>query len=283
MTAKTTTEVPADSTPNDVQTAIDAGTALAKPTDLVEGQQYGFVVPAGGSLEHLDLDLDKYRPAPRRKVGTTVVSDVASFVHYWNKHSDTGSEVYARAAQGSITAVLNAHNDDSPRWGDHRLVLQLTHSQAWREWLTADRQSMSQTTFAEFIEDHLADIREPSGGELLELAQTFQATTKVSFQSGSRLASGQRQLTYVEEVDAKAGHKGSLTIPERFTLGLEVFEDSGQADAVQARLRYRINGGDLMMSFHLDRPADVARKAFDAVREQTEGAISQAILLGNPA
>ena len=270
-------------TNGDVQAAIEAGTALAEPAQLEPGNYYAVTVPAGGRVEQIDLDLDKYRAAPRRKTGTTTVSDAASFVHYWNKHSDADSEVYAVADRNTVLAILDAHTSGKPRWGEHRLTLQLKNSTAWLDWTASNGRYLSQVDFAEFIEDHLADIREPAGADLLELAQTFQATTKVTFQSGTRLSSGQRQLTYVEETDAKAGTKGQITIPETFTLGLQVFEDSDVVDQVNARLRYRIQHGELVLAYKLDRPADVARKAFMDTVGSLEGHVSRAILYGTPA
>ncbi|MBM7788888.1 DUF2303 family protein [Tenggerimyces flavus] len=269
--------------PNGVQAAIDAGEAIAKPTLLDPGNHYVAVVPAGGRLAHVDLDLDKYRDTPRRKEGRVVVDDVASFVHYWGKHADEHSEVYANVSRSKVEAVLDAHADDGPRWGGHRLVLQLKHTQPWLAWNANEGIKFSQTDFAEFLEDNLADIYAPPAADMLEIAQTFQATTKVNFESGTRLASGQRKLTYVEQVDAKAGQKGELTIPESFTLGLQVFEGFEVADEVGARLRYRINGGNLQLSYHLNRPDEVARAAFDAIVNQlTEHLDGTPVLVGQP-
>jgi uncharacterized protein YfdQ (DUF2303 family) len=134
-----------------------------------------------------------------------------------------------------------------------------------------------------FIEDHRADIQSPPAADLLELAQTFQATTKVSFKSGSVLKSGQRQLQYVEETQASAGQKGNISIPDEFQLALRVYEGAEVADAVTARLRYRIDGdGRLGLMFVLDQLPDVVNAAFEGVIAQLDEQVGVPIMRGVP-
>jgi hypothetical protein len=181
-------------------------TAIAELADgaatsevLEPGKIYAFRTPHGG-VQQIDLTDDHYLASPRRKRGVTTVRDTASFLAYWHKHSDAASEVYADRSKLAVTGVLNAHlgrdagdePDDTARFGDHRIVLQLKYSDSFYAWLNRSGQPFSQVQFAEFIEDHRADIRSPAAAELLELAQTFQATTKASFKSSNILKSGQR-------------------------------------------------------------------------------------------
>jgi uncharacterized protein YfdQ (DUF2303 family) len=123
---------------------------------------------------------------------------------------------------------------------------------------------MPQLEFAEFIEDHLPNFVTPSAADMLELAQTFQATTKVDFASSQRVKSGETQLTYAEQQTATAGKKGNLSIPDTFEIALQPFEN-GPAYKVQARFRYRIHNGALTLGYRLTRPQDVRREAFNEV------------------
>jgi uncharacterized protein YfdQ (DUF2303 family) len=270
-------------TTEDAQTVAELARAGTEPHRIDPGSIY-LVATADGDVQQFDLTGDAYRDTPRRKTGTTVVRDPDSFLAYWGKHSDPGSEVYADRQALTITAVLNAHTADSARFGDHRVVLRLRHSDSFEAWAAASGKDMNQTRFAEFVEDHRTDIRTPPAADLLELAQTFQATTKVSFKSGSILKSGQRQLTYVEETDASAGRKGQLTIPDDFELGLAVFQGATEADAVTARLRYRISGeGRLALLFILDRLPEVVDAAFEGVVAAVAAGVAVPILRGTPA
>lgn len=238
-----------------------------------------------GDVKTIDLTGDEYHDTPRRKTGTTTVRDAASFLAYWGKHSDGDSEIYADRDRRTITAVLDAHTKtDGARFGQHRLVLGLRHTESFQAWVASSGKAMTQTQFAEFIEDHRPDIIEPAAADVLELAQTFQATTKANFRSSSILKSGQRQINYVEQIDASAGRDGKLTIPDSLQLALAVFDGATEADAVTARLRYRITDGRLALIYLLDQLADVVNAAFEGVITDVAAGVDETpILRGTPA
>lgn len=272
------------------QTAAEVIRDLAQetvaPVELEPGVIYAFAF--GNQVHRVDLTGDEYLDEPKRKRGTVTVTDVDSFVTYYEKHADPDTEVYADQAQNQVTAILDAHRPTVARFGQHRLMLQLKHSQSFLDWYTKSSNPFGQVAFAEWIEDHLPDIVSPSGAELLEIAQTFHATSKTAFKSGTILSSGQRQLVWDETVAATAGAAGKLTIPEAFTLGLEIYEGVRNAegkrvlDQLTARLRYRINNGDLSMIYVLNRPADAVRAAFDAVTAAIQTNIEKHVLRGAP-
>jgi uncharacterized protein YfdQ (DUF2303 family) len=260
----------------------DLATAATEPSELTLGGYY--TVVAGGQLHQVDLTGDKHRDAPRRKTGRTIVRDVASFAAYWGKHQlDGSSEVYADRDALTVTAVLDAHSDVTPGWAEHRLVLQLQHTTAWRAWNEVSGREMDQETFANFLEDNRADIVRPAAAEMLEVAQSIQAATKVDFTSAHRLVDGQRRIAYTETVESRAGAKGELAIPAEIELGLFVFKGAALADSVSARFRHRINGGSLRLMFKLDRPADVVDAAFDGVVAEVAEACAATVLRGTPS
>lgn len=266
-------------------TAVDAIAALAESAASAESLnlgEYYVVTSRDGSTHRIDLTGDEYREQPRRKVGTVVVRDAASFEEYWTKHRSPDSEIYADRDQRTVTAVLDAHAPDAARWQRHRLQLGLKYSQAWQAWTRADNTPMSQEQFAEFLEDNRADIHDPPAAQMLEIASSLQASTKANFQSAIVLSNGQRKLQYVEETSAQAGQRGDLTIPTEITLGLAVFDGATVADAVTARFRYRINGGKLSLHYKLDRPADVISAAFEGVVADVTARCSLPVLRGTP-
>lgn len=268
---------------DNIQAVIDTARASTVPHQVEVGQVY-LLANGHGGVDRVDLTGDEYRAAPRFKIGKVIVRDAASFIAYWEKHSDDGSEIYADRKAGTVTAVLDAHADDAPRFGRHRLALELRHTDAFLAWQQRSGKLQPQVAFAEFIEDHRADIASPPAADLLELAQTFQATTKVTFRSGTALKSGQRQLTYVEEQNATAGSKGQITIPDEFQLALPIYEGAEVADAVTARLRYRIDGdGKLGLMFILDQLTEVVNAAFEGVVALLDDQVSVPILRGVPA
>ena len=250
----------------------DVVAALAREASQPVEIDTGLYLLHNGTTIDVRKDLEKYQDRPRRKTGGDVVTDAESFIAYLAKHGLPQTELWANDKTGKIRAVINAHGDTDDTgtgeafagWGDHQVTLALPFTKDWQQWLAADNKLMAQTEFAEFIEDHLPNFANPTGADMLELAQTFQATTKVDFDSSQRLKSGETQISYVENTTAAAGKKGALAIPDTFELGLQVHE-RGPIYKVKARFRYRINGGNLHLAYRLARIDDVRRHAFDEV------------------
>ena len=120
---------------------------------------------------------------------------------------------------------------------------------------------MTQSEFAEWIEDNMADIQDPGAAQLLDVATTIQATTGINFSSAKRLQNGQVQLQYTETIEARAGATGALEIPREFTLGLRIFKNGG-GYLLKARLKYRLHSGGVKFHYELDRPERSVEDAF---------------------
>jgi uncharacterized protein YfdQ (DUF2303 family) len=267
-----------------VSEIADLATCATEPSALELGKYY--TVIAGGQLHKVDLTGDQYQAQPRRKIGATAVRDVASFAAYWAKHRrDSISEVYANRDALAVVAVLDAHgaDPDATGWAQHRLVLGLKHSAAFMAWKSGDARDMTQEEFAEFLEDNRADIASPPAAEMLEVAQSIQAATKVDFSAGYRLADGQRRLSYTETVESRAGTKGELAIPAEIRVRLPVFDGAEVADELTARFRHRIVNGQLRLSYRLDRPDDVVSSAFEGIVAEVGEACATTVLRGQPA
>lgn len=265
-----------------IEAISDLARGAAGSEQLEPGTIHAFML--GDQVELVDLTADQYRTHPVRKRGTVRVSDVASFGGYWGKHSTAGtSEVYADRAARTVTAVLDAHGPDWAGWQQHRLVLTLEYSDALKAWLERDGKVMDQESFAEFLDDQRADIREPSAADMLEIAQTIQGTSKVDWQAGHRLVDGQRRIGYLETNTATAGQKGELVIPTQIVIGVQVFDGSEVAHALTARFRHRVEGGRLRLLYKLDRPGEVVTSAFDAAVGVLGEACGAAVLRGTPS
>lgn len=268
---------------DDMQAVIDTAQDAAIPKDMDAGALAVVTVRDEAHLE--TVDLEAFLPAPRRKRGRVQLHTGESLARYVNGHAEAGrTALYGDVDSLSVVAVLNGHDDSDSTaagWGDHRATLTLRLTPEWKAWADKDGDGFSQTEFAEFLEDHLADIATPPGADLLELAKTFEAKQGVSFKGAIRLDSGQRQLTYQETIEARAGTEGTIVVPETFTLGLAPFEGS-DAYKLDARFRYRLNSGSLKLSFVLNRPDLVLRAAFDDVLSKLQDDTEVAPLRGLP-
>ena len=256
-----------------------------KPAELEPGSIYGWLT--NGQVHKIDLTGDEYRDYPQRKTGIVTVRNAASFAHYWEKHSEAASDLFADLDAATFTAVLDAHGEepDDARWGQHRVILQLQQTLPWKTWVSNDRAMMPQQAFAEFLEDNARDIAaggKVTAADLLEVAQHFQAHTKVNFTQGQRLATGQTQLTYTEEIQAKAGQRGTIEIPAEFELAIVPFEDCAPRK-VRARFRYRLANGELRLGYFLDDPARTAREACEEIATNLAAQLSVTVMHGQPA
>lgn len=256
-------------TNTETKDALNAGLTLAGLKPIGEdGRFFSVIVPEGGEHEIVDIEehLDQFRDAPRRKQGSFTAHTGDAFISYMEKHVTPTSELWADITSRSVSAVINAHDKTGGEagWGDHTLKLQLQHTPAWAAWANLDGKWLSQVQFAELLEERFLDVVSPDAATLTEVARTFKATKSAAFESEHILSSGQVQFGYREEIDAKAGRKGNLDIPEAFTLGLTPFE-GGKPYQVLARLRFSIDDQKLRIRYVLDRPSEIVRAAFDEV------------------
>lgn len=223
------------------------------------------------------IDTDEYAEHPRHKAAARSVTDAASFVAYVNRHALDGTEVWAHAPKSKVVALIDSHESAGYEagWQKHRVTLDLEHSKPWAAWAAADGKLLTQSDFADFLDDRWNDVIEPAPALMIDIATTFQAKTKVDFDSGVRLDSGDVKLTYVEETAAKAGQKGDITIPKKIQLALRPYV-GGPIYSIWANFRYRLNGGNVLLGFKLERPENVLEAAFaDIVTEIRDGRIDK--------
>lgn len=266
---------------DNVQTIAVLAQQALKPQQVEPGGIY-LVATADGRIERVDLTGPEHTGEIARKTGRTVVRDAASFLTYWAKHHADASEIYSDVEQLTITAVLDAHAAAEPGFGEHRLHLALRRTKAWEEWTGLDGKLLTQDQFANFLEDHLAYLVDPDAATMLEIAQSIKASTKAEFQSSSRLQSGERKFSFVEDTKASAGAKGDIAIPETFKIAVPPFEGA-DAYSMTARFKYRIDRGQLALGFKLEQPEERAKAAFADVLAAIAEGVDTPILNGTPA
>lgn len=262
--------------------AVAALTRDVNPTLVVDGVLHVALPPEW--TQHT-IDLETYGEHPRRPVGTVKVHDAAGFVSSVKQRvcdEDGPAVVYADEESIALVAILNDDHGMGAGWRDHRVALNLRRRPEWTHWLGIDGQMVNQESFASHIEDGLAEIVDPSAADMLDLAQTFHATTSARFKGGHRLASGARQLVYEEEIDASAGDQpGTLAIPEWITLTMRPFFGAEKYE-IRARFRFKLTAGNLTLGYKLERPSDVERAAFGDVRDAVAEELKVTPIAGVP-
>lgn len=237
---------------------------------LTVGEVYAIADDEGGTRV---IDTDAWAEHPRYEEAKRSVTDAESFVKYVNRHALDGTEVYAHINTSKVIAVIDSHEatGGEPGWQKHRVSLDLEHSKAWLAWAAADGKLATQEEFADFLDDRYLDVIEPTPAQMIDIARTFQAKTKVAFESGIRETSGEVKLTYQEETTAKAGQKGDIEIPSRIQLALRPYV-GGPIYSIWASFRYRLRGGTVSLGFKLERPELILEAAFaDIVAEIRDG------------
>lgn len=234
---------------------------------------------------HLE-PLERFQPLPYRQRGAARTTEPAAFVEYVRRLATDQTTIWVDQASWTsppaVTAVLNDHNDEGlPGWRDHRVTLVLRPTPLWSHWVGRDGKLIGQLEFAEHVEDGLTAVVVPAAADMLEIAQTFHAARQVEFSSATRVTNGEVQLRWHEETQAGAGRNRSLEIPERFTLMLEPWPGSGGAYEVEARLRWRLDSGRLLIGYRLDRVDEVMRQAaLDLRNRLAEDLPDQLVLAG---
>ncbi|HYG70465.1 MAG TPA: DUF2303 family protein, partial [Anaeromyxobacteraceae bacterium] len=210
-------------------------------------------------------ELEKTLAAPTRLRAKPTFSEMASFARYVNRFKNEATTVFADRDRATVTAVIDFHESrELPSHCEHVATFVGKLSEAWKAWIGANRAKMNQVDFAEFIEANAADVIEPSGAALLEVASNLEVNRSVRFKSGIRLHDGRTNLVF-EETTSGPGAKGEVAIPAKIVLAIAPFQ-GGDPYKVEARLRYRItDDGKVVFWYDLVRPDVVLRAAFDAL------------------
>lgn len=262
------------------------------PTEVpTDGSGVYFKVDQDGAVELVDANelLDPYRDAPRRDMHTRQLLDPDAFAGYLAKHGLARSEVYAdvRPEALKVTAVIDASSPaasdapGTPGWAKHEAIYRVVKTAAWRAWEAIDGKLLDQLAMAEHFEDRLPDFTEPTGADMLEVAQSLQVSRTGRFESSQRVKSGETNLVYRDQHDATTqdATKRTIAVPDAFELALQPFEGSPMY-RVPCRFRYRLNDGRLKLIVKMDRPEDIIRSAFDDVVKVIAEKTGRTIWLG---
>lgn len=261
---------------SDAAATIEAARAAVSPTEItvldddsgdVELRLYGWH-PDEGAVRIDTVDLEQRRDHPRAKTGAIRVATPEALVRYARRHAhDVCTTLWADIDAGKLTVVLNDHEDGHEDalagWGDHRVEMALQRSPEWKAWQAINDRLMGQVELAEFLEEHYLEVLQPDGSTLIEVTQTFHATSGAQFKSAQRLDSGEQRLVYEENIEARAGRNQSTEIPTDLKIGLRPWVGVDPV-AVDAKFRFRVRDGGLGLAVKLLRLDEVSR---DAVTE----------------
>ncbi|MFJ8966083.1 DUF2303 family protein [Lentzea sp. NPDC102401] len=215
------------------------------------------------------VDLEQHLLNPRRPRGTVAVNDPADFGQLVNRLADIDhSTMWADVNGNKVTAVFDDHATASVAgWRQHTAQLALKVDPDWQRWLEFNDKLGDQEWFADFLENVAHTVVEPDAATMYEIATTFRASVGSNYSGGIKRQSGDTSFTYKQETDARAGASGELEIPTVFTVRLAPWLGVDAVN-VTARLRYRLNNGNLRIGYALLRPDRVKEEAFALVLQR---------------
>ena len=261
------------------------------PVELKPGHVYAVRTREG--FKTIDLNqLDVLRAAGCKRLNpqsSYCFYTVESFAAYVNKvfdANDDGEDAYmprrnhalciADEGARTIRLIFDAQPN---QWGTVYADLKLLGSSEAKRWLDASGKYLPQQDFAEFCELNLESFSSPDAATILEIAQTFQARTTVDFSSATRLSSGAIKLKREETINATAGERADISIPEDLTVALPLFRYC-KSYAVKARLRYRIVDSAVNLSVLLLDPEMAIEHAFKEVIDEVSKRLAMNVFYG---
>lgn len=240
------------------------GAALSKPQGFTGNTDY-HVVPKGFDVQALQGIMEPFMTRPLRIRATRDFRTPDSFSAYVNRFKQTSTVLLGNPVEMFISAIIDYHEAaDKPEWCLHIAQVQLTRTPEWTMWLDHNKKRMGQVDFAEFIENASMWINKPPAADLLQIARHMSSKRKMEFDSAVNLQDGTMRFKYLEE-----SATGTMEIPEEFSIRLRLFQ-GGLASVVEARFRYRINSGQLVIWYELKQPEEIERQAFEPMVAKIE-------------
>ena len=241
--------------------------SLLKAIDIIREVRPPGGAPMAVVRSHEKLvSLEPWMPNPERVRRTVRHSCFQSFLRYLDENHNSYARCYVEKER--VVAIFDHHFGGDTDWEQHRSEFAIVPSAPaamWQRFVTKDgSRSISQMDFALLMERRAQDIVTPDAATMMEIALTLEAKPKVEWKSAIRLQDGSRQFLFEETVAAKAGTKGQITIPERFTLGLALYEGCA-AISLDVKLRYRIENGGIAFALEWADLDEAERQTREAI------------------
>lgn len=235
--------------------------AIALPkhdTDLIDEPDADtalYLVTANGEsgLQTAVVDVRAQVPAafPPRAPERRTVTDTASFLAEIARRPllQGLSTLWGNRDKGQVSVIYNELPTDATADYTRRsdvLTLQFVADPDWATLFNAaDGRFHSQLEFGDLIEQAGHLITSHPAADVMEIVDSIRASSKGSFQSQIKRDTGSVNLTYSEEVSAKAGTATrQLEVPREITLAARPFEDYPLIE-IRCWLRINVSQGQL--------------------------------------
>ena len=201
-----------------------------------------------------------------------------AFTDITNRFKSPSSVIFADRSGSTLTTIFDFHPEgadhNAAAFAEHRVKYALPFSKEWKAWAEFDGKPLPQKTFAEFVEDRIADVIVPhdslfgiitdaqAGGDfgtrtpqeqLAYLAKTLNARfatpadlvslsrglairEDLRFKQAENISTGETTVQF--ESTHQDGSGAPLLVPNLFLIAIPVY-DAGATYCIAVRLRYR--------------------------------------------
>lgn len=257
------------------------------------------------SAQSLSDMLEKHRLHPARKKGTAIVQTLDSFIDLTERHATDHSTIFADMnwKAPSLTAVIDYHPEGEPDDPvadncTHRIFYAFPQSEMWMQWVNNDGEKMSQTDFANWIEDHIIDLATPTPEEIIrceelfhttvaapielsELSRGLQVNVASKMKNAKTLQSGEAQIIFEESHETTDRNGGVIKVPGAFILSIPAFF-MGAVIRTPVRLRYRAVNGQISWFYQMYRPDIIITEAITGDIETVKERLDLPVYQGKP-
>lgn len=187
------------------------------------------------------ISLERFQAIPHRP-SIAVALDSARDLHAYILAQKGGDEltlnpvIFASRKHQNISAFIDYHHADGPRWLNHTVSVQYSPSHQFKRWQEMNNKQFTQEQFALFIDEMLQDFQLPTGSEMLSFATCLEAQSDQTFKSSTVLASGETELVFT---DKRKGDVSTKIIDE-FELAIPIWQGSEGNVLVTAKLFHRL-------------------------------------------
>lgn len=143
-------------------------------------------------------------------------------------------------------AFIDYHHISSPRWLNHTATVQYEHSIQFTTWKKNDGRKMGQGDFAEFLDENVLDIINPTGSDVVTFASCLEARRTEIFKAAKNISNGEVSFIWSNESSGDSTTK----FPTEMTLGIPLWTN-GELISLPVKLFYRVESGHLEFWYKL--------------------------------
>lgn len=236
-----------------------------------EGYRPFIISPSGSQLLSLDVALEK----PREISADPEFDNITGFIQYVRDYKSDATVIFA--SRRALKAVFDYHTKEQPSWCNHCAKARLETTPEWRGWIENDRSQFTHQDFADFLEEQLDTIEEPSGGSLLTVIKEFRAF--VRYESVQVVNDNGALATVEFKKNVQSKGQGEVELPRELKIVLQPYKQFDAAVRFKVRLNYSVSNDASKIAFsysivNREKGEDmVFEKVVDEVRIRTEARV----------